>query len=492
MGNAIFRIKMIQINENDNKLNDKNIDTENLNNTLLISGSANHSLVLNKYDDINITSKKINIKRNSSIQSEKNEKNGNSQKMPGQEKIEKKGEEKQNHQKNKNKNRICRICYQEEDDDLLNPLIRPCKCSGSMKYIHLKCLLHWLKSRTSNSQIMNNSNENFNAYFINQKTECELCKQLFPDYIKHNDIKYCLIDFDYAQENKIKENNNLNNNNPSQNYVNTNMEYNNNNPNNNNKNTEEKNNFIVLDTVFPLTDNNRYRYIVKFDNNNEMKIGRGLDNQLILNEITVSRNHCLLQLQKNKFGNYEIKMEDQCSKFGSLVLLQLNKIEIIKGKPLNIQIGNVHLKLQYKKNSSLLSCCNIEEVDDKNSYEKMNNKAVKNKNIVKILTEVVSEDGVDNNTNEKNSKNNEGINDENKSNNHAKEIKINKKTDILLLNKNNEDSNSNINQNMKTIPKEINEKKEKKENEKKEENKDDNNKEIINDSIDVDEENNDK
>ena len=148
--------------------------------------------------------------------------------------------------------------------------------------------------------------------------------------------------------------------------------------------------------------------------------------------------------------------------------------------------------MQYKKNSSLLSCCNIEEVDDKNSYEKMNNKAVKYKNIVKILTEVVSEDGVDNNTNEKNSKNNEGINDENKSNNHAKEIKINKKTDILLLNKNNEDSNSNINQNMKTIPKEINEKKEKKENEKREENKDDNNKEIINDSIDVDEENNDK
>ena len=30
MGNAIFRIKMIQINENDNKLNDKNIDTENI------------------------------------------------------------------------------------------------------------------------------------------------------------------------------------------------------------------------------------------------------------------------------------------------------------------------------------------------------------------------------------------------------------------------------------------------------------------------------
>ena len=495
MGNAIFRIKMIQINENDNKLNDKNIDTENLNNTLLISGSANHSLVLNKYDDINITSKKININRNPSFPSEKSEKkNGNAQKIQGQEKIEKKVEEKQNH--HKNKNRVCRICYQEEEDDLLNPLIKPCKCSGSMKYIHLKCLLHWLKSRTSNNQIMNNSNENFNAYYINQKTECELCKQLFPDYIKHNDIKYCLIDFDYAQENKIKENNNINNNN--QNYVNTNME-NNNNP-NNNRNTEEKNNFIVLDTVFPLTDNNRYRYIVKFDNNNEMKIGRGLDNQLILNEITVSRNHCLFQLQKNKIGNYEIKMEDQCSKFGSLILFQLNKIEIIKGKPLNIQIANVHLKLQYKRNNSLLSCCNVDEVDDNNSYEKMNYRAVKSKNIVNILTEDISEDEADNN-NEKNNKKNK-INDENKSNN-AKEIKINKKNELLLINKNNVDSNININENMKTAPKEINEKKEYKDNENKEnvnkenenkenENKDDKNNDVINDSIEVDEENNDK
>ena len=491
MGNAIFRIKMIQINENDNKLNGNNNDTENLNNTLLISGSANHSLVLNKYDEINITSKKISIKRNPSLPSEKSGKrNGNGQIMTGQEKNEKKSEEKQKQPKNKNKNRICRICYQEEDDDLLNPLIRPCKCSGSMKYIHLKCLLHWLKSRTSNNSIMNNSNENFNAYYINQKTECELCKQLFPDYIKHNDIKYCLIDFDYAQENKIKENNNMNNNNQNQNYVNTNME-NNNNP--NNKNIDEKNNFIVLDTVFPLTDNNRYRYIVKLDNNNEMKIGRGLDNQLILNEITVSRNHCLLNLQKNKFGNYELKMEDQSSKFGSLVLLQLNKIEIIKGKPLQIQISNVHLKIQYKRNNSLLSCCNVEEVDDKNSYEKMNNKAVKSKNIVKILTEDISEDGVDNNNekNSKNSKSNEGLIDENKSND-SKEIKVNKKNEILLINKSNLDSN--INENMKTVPKDISDKKDNKENENnnKDKYKDDNNKEVINDSIEVDEDNNNK
>lgn len=40
---------------------------------------------------------------------------------------------------------LCRICL---DPGLTtNPLIIPCKCSGSMKYIHLVCLQMWLGKR---------------------------------------------------------------------------------------------------------------------------------------------------------------------------------------------------------------------------------------------------------------------------------------------------------------------------------------------------------
>ena len=42
------------------------------------------------------------------------------------------------------KNKICRICYIEEDDPENNPLLQPCSCSGSLKYIHLTCLKLWL------------------------------------------------------------------------------------------------------------------------------------------------------------------------------------------------------------------------------------------------------------------------------------------------------------------------------------------------------------
>ena len=39
-------------------------------------------------------------------------------------------------------NKACRICYMEEEE-IDNPLVQPCICSGSMKYIHLNCLKKW-------------------------------------------------------------------------------------------------------------------------------------------------------------------------------------------------------------------------------------------------------------------------------------------------------------------------------------------------------------
>ena len=34
----------------------------------------------------------------------------------------------------------CRICLDTDYDVKENPLIAPCKCAGTMKYIHIKCL----------------------------------------------------------------------------------------------------------------------------------------------------------------------------------------------------------------------------------------------------------------------------------------------------------------------------------------------------------------
>lgn len=39
--------------------------------------------------------------------------------------------------------RICRVCRAEDEPD--NPLYHPCKCSGSIRYVHSDCLVQWLQ-----------------------------------------------------------------------------------------------------------------------------------------------------------------------------------------------------------------------------------------------------------------------------------------------------------------------------------------------------------
>lgn len=59
---------------------------------------------------------------------------------------------------------ICRICHCESDTH--NPLLTPCYCSGSLKFVHQTCLQQWLTASETNA--------------------CELCK--FP-FIMHTKIK---------------------------------------------------------------------------------------------------------------------------------------------------------------------------------------------------------------------------------------------------------------------------------------------------------------
>jgi len=42
----------------------------------------------------------------------------------------------------KESGRACRICLDESETEE-NPFITPCKCAGSMKFIHLICLQEW-------------------------------------------------------------------------------------------------------------------------------------------------------------------------------------------------------------------------------------------------------------------------------------------------------------------------------------------------------------
>ena len=68
----------------------------------------------------------------------------------------------------------CRICL-GEDSTKENPIISsPCKCSGSIKFIHADCLKHWLKSKVTEFK------NNLYLSYSWKEFECDVCKTKYP------------------------------------------------------------------------------------------------------------------------------------------------------------------------------------------------------------------------------------------------------------------------------------------------------------------------
>ena len=132
--------------------------------------------------------------------------------------------------------------------------------------------------------------------------------------------------------------------------------------------------------------------------------------QLILNDISVSRKHCQLTIDDDG----KIALQDCGSKFGSLVLIQADMVEILKGKSLIIQVGTNYLNIKLMLSRSLFGCCGVEEIDEKNSYEKINSNYVKYDRTNEILNESITPENSDNE--EKNIENKELIDKQNEEN----------------------------------------------------------------------------
>ena len=104
----------------------------------------------------------------------------------------------------------CRICFGNDQEELdakaaesskkrnpgriENPLIAPCNCTGSSRYIHLSCLKDWLgRSRFDYDQ----QNCLTTIYKV---SSCELCKAKYPDQININDEKYEIFEIERPKD----------------------------------------------------------------------------------------------------------------------------------------------------------------------------------------------------------------------------------------------------------------------------------------------------
>ena len=83
-------------------------------------------------------------------------------------------------------NEMCRICWVSEEEDH-NPLIAPCKCDGTVKYVHLNCLKEWLQSKVTERTPANLHS------FMWKTFECDLCKLPFPYVLRIDTARYNLV-----------------------------------------------------------------------------------------------------------------------------------------------------------------------------------------------------------------------------------------------------------------------------------------------------------
>ena len=327
---------------------------------------------------------------------------------------------KKKNSKNNNKaNKICRICYMEEDDEE-NPLVQPCICSGSMKYIHLKCLKHWINTRSFDKV---ESNDLCSIYII-KPVECELCKTKFPDFIRHNGKLFALLDFNY-----------------------------------------EYKNYLTLESLTLDKHKNKFLYVISLENNRKIKLGRGHDSDILLSDISVSRIHCVISTE-----NKNVYIEDNNSKFGTLILIQSPSIQMVENLPLYFQVGRTFFSCRYKKKAKLFQCCGVSERPNLFYYHKQNILQVNLKTTWTVKTDNLNEDEdyleeLEDNSIKKEKEDNKSIDlieDENEKNKKAKLKREGNKgtmlfegsevdfTDNIVANKENNINKQNKNENINT------------------------------------------
>lgn len=331
----------------------------------------------------------------------------------------------------------CRICFCEGGFDGLNPLISPCKCSGSVKYIHLNCLRKWLTTK-----IISKVSSNNNIYcYIFKSLKCEICQNIIPEIAEFRGKFLSLLDF---------------------------------------KNMDPP--YIILQSMYQYNSNSRNLsdlnviFVIGLKLNGQVLIGRSNLSNIRLSDVSVSRNHAKL-----KYINGEFFLEDIGSKFGTLLLIQ-NDILFFPYKDIKIQSGRSLLMFKLKRTClGLFKCYKNKLYNNKIFLDKFNNGEKKvykqiletfNKNIIDPIEKFSSISGSctpskkssatieENKINETSSKNDKELNEEEKSeekNDEDKNMKLNisngqEKNEILIESNINEENKDNNIEYKVTIP----------------------------------------
>jgi predicted component of type VI protein secretion system len=164
-----------------------------------------------------------------------------------------------------------------------------------MKYVHVRCLQHWLQNRAQTRTYGCLTTVLWKTF------DCELCKRELPNRCKGEGRAYELIEI----KRPVNE------------------------P------------YMILEIMSKDPKHPRGVHVLNFTTKSEIKMGRGHDCDLRIPDISVSRLHSYLRMENGEFF-----LEDNNSKFGSLVLIQNRMALKDEGKKLTIQVGRSVFNIQ--------------------------------------------------------------------------------------------------------------------------------------------------
>ena len=214
---------------------------------------------------------------------------------------------------------MCRICLCETSESE-NPLVSPCSCSGTMKYIHIQCLQKWILSR-----IVTKVND-CNVSYQWKAMICELCKHNFPQEITVQQKKFEVFSFE-----------------------------------------KPKAPYLVLESLSRERSNTGL-LVISMHDKKVIHLGRGHDSDIRISDISVSRLHAHIHYRDGMFI-----LEDNDSKFGTLIQMH-DSVAVTDSKQLSVQIGRTVLTLAMKnQQESLISTGLLEGITKENQQDAFRN-----------------------------------------------------------------------------------------------------------------------
>lgn len=183
--------------------------------------------------------------------------------------------------------RIC-LCGGHSDD---NPLIAPCRCRGSIEYVHQKCLRAWTSSRL-------NLQDKPHGSFCYRPLKCELCQADYPAFVAQQSQRLPLVEVPQTQA-----------------------------P------------YVVLENI----DGNSQMpsgglHIISLAEK-ELTMGRAHSSDIRISDASISRCHATI-----RFHDGDFLLQDHASKYGTLLAMNRPQ-QITASQPLSLQVGRTVLSL---------------------------------------------------------------------------------------------------------------------------------------------------